>query len=206
MRTRAGIALLAAALTLAGCAPDSPDQPSPPASPTGPGPTGEVGNVPPPSPTAPSTPAEPQTPADLIVYVLATPQMTFSDYQNGGLTPSFSTPSGNISCGLFGAQLAVLCLVKENSWPSVPDQACEDAGDWTTSSVAASGEGVKRGDCFSEQPFPMPGTVLPYGRTISDSFVACRSEPDFLACANLSTGNGFAISKTSYHTYGTVLT
>jgi hypothetical protein len=50
----------------------------------------------------------------------------------------------------------------------------------------------------------MPGNVLPYGSTISNGSVACRSESAFLACAHLSSGNGFAIARAIFHTYGTV--
>jgi hypothetical protein len=118
---------------------------------------------------------------------------------------SFSTPSGNISCGLFGSTIAAaLCFVDQNSWPSVAAQTCSHFGDWTDHSLRASASGVLRGDCFSEQPFTMPGKVLPYGSKISNGAVACRSESAFLACAHLASGNGFVISKAIFHTYGTV--
>jgi hypothetical protein len=51
----------------------------------------------------------------------------------------------------------------------------------------------------------MPGNVLPYGSTISNGSVACRSESVFLSCAHLASGNGFVIAKAILHTYGTVL-
>jgi hypothetical protein len=51
----------------------------------------------------------------------------------------------------------------------------------------------------------MPGNVLPYGKTISNGSIACRSESAFLACAHLASGNGFAIARAILHTYGTVL-
>jgi hypothetical protein len=100
---------------------------------------------------------------------------------------------------------AVLCFINENSWPSVPAQICNDFGGWTDRSLTTSSNGVRRGDCFSEQPFPAPGNVLPYGSTISNGSVACRSESVFLACAHLASGNGFVIARAIFHTYGTVL-
>ncbi len=202
MRTKAGLLLLSAALVLAGCQPGSPAAPT-----TGPT-TGGTSTTPTPTTTptpSPTAPAEPQTSADLIAYVQAGSPASIASYTTNGAA-SFSTPSGNISCGLFSLGGAtVLCFVEENSWPPVAAQACNDAGDFTDRSVAASLEGVRRGGCFSEAPFPMPGKVLPYGSTISNGPVACRSESGFLACAHLATGNGFVISRAIFHTYGTIL-
>jgi hypothetical protein len=154
---------------------------------------------------SPTPPAEPQTPADLLAFIQAGSPVSPATY-GGSPVASFSTPSGNISCGVFGpSSAAVLCFIHENSWPSVPAQICNDFGGWTDRSLTASSSGVRRGDCFSEQPFPMPGNVLNYGSTISNGSVACRSESVFLACAHLASGNGFVIARAIFHTYGTVL-
>jgi hypothetical protein len=142
-----------------------------------------------------------------VAYIKAGSPVGLASYESSGSSvASFSTPSGNISCGVFGSSIsAALCFIQANSWPSVPAQTCSHFGDWTDHSLRASSGGVLRGDCFSEQPFTMPGKVLPYGSTISNGSVGCRSESAFLACAHLASGNGFVISKAILHTYGTVL-
>ena len=201
MRTRAF--LLAAVLVLAGCGSPAGSPSGDPSATTTTEGSVEVGTASLPPTPAPSL-ALPETSNDLVAYIMAAPQVDFSEYQNGGVTPSFTTPSGNISCGLFEEEVLVSCFIEENSWPAVSAQACED-GEWTDVGVRASASGVERGGCYSEQPFLYPATVLPYGKTISDTFEACRSESAFLACVNLSSGNGFVLAKTIYHTYGTVV-
>jgi hypothetical protein len=196
--------LLPAALVLAGCgSPSGAPSDGASATTTTEGSTIEVGTASLP-PTTPPAPALPETSNDLVAYIMAASQVDFSKYTNDGVTPSFTTPSGNISCGLFEEERLVSCFIEENSWPAVSAQACED-GEWTDVGVRASASGVERGGCYSEQPFLYPATALPYGATISDTFTACRSESAFLACVNLSSGNGFVIAKTIYHTYGTVV-
>ena len=200
MRTRTGLFLLSAVVVLAGCSPGSPSRPSSTVGPTAAPTTTAATSTPSPTP-----PAEPQTPADLLAYIQAGSPVNLATY-GGSPIASFSTPSGNISCGLFGpSSAAVLCFIDENSWPSVPAQMCNDFGDWTDHSLTTSSSGVRRGGCVSEQPFPMPAKVLPYGSTISNGSVACRSESVFLACAHLASGNGFVIARAIFHTYGTVL-
>jgi hypothetical protein len=207
MRKRAWLLLLSALLALAGCGLGSPPPPTTTTGPT----TGGTTPVSTPSLTtpistpSPKAPAEPPTATDLITYVQAGNPVGIATYDSGGQA-SFSTPSGNISCGLSTVGGGtVLCFVDENSWPSVPAQACNDFGDWTDHSVVAFTDGARRGGCFSEAPYPMPGSVLPYGSMISNGSVACRSESWFLACVHLSTHNGFVISKAVLHPYGTLL-
>jgi len=211
MRTRAGLLLLSAMLVLAGCSKGTPAGPSsgstsePPSSvsPTA-GPTAgstTAAAAPTPSPTPP---AQPQTSADLVAYIKAGSPVNLAAY-GGSPVASFDTPSGNISCGVFGSSIgAALCFIDANSWPTVAAQTCSHFGDWTDHSVTTGTSGVRRGDCFSEQPFPRPGKVLPYGSTISNGTVACRSEATFLACAHLASGNGYVIAKAIFRTYGTV--
>jgi hypothetical protein len=200
MRTRAGLLLLSAVFALTGCSPGSASGRSSSVIPTTSGPTTTTAA----STPSPTAPAEPQPPADLLAYVKAGNPVSLAAY-GGSPVASFSTPSANISCGVFGPNsAAVICFIDQNSWPSVPPQACNDFGDWTDHSLTASSSGVRRGDCFSEQPFPRPGNVLPYGSTISNGSVACRSESAFLACAHLASGNGFVIARAIFRTYGTV--
>jgi hypothetical protein len=199
MRAKAVVLLLSAALTLAGCSSGSPQPIG--ATATGPAPSATTPN----STPSPTAPAEPQTPTDLISYIQAGSPISIASYTSN-TQASFSTPSGNISCGLWTAGGAtVLCFIKEDTWPPITAQACNDFGDFTDRSVAAFADGVRRGDCFSEAPFTFPGKVMPYGSTISNGSVACRSESWFLACAHLPTGNGFVISRAIYHPYGTLL-
>ena len=202
MRTRAGVLLLTVVLALAGCGGTASPSPSgdPSASGTSPAP------APVESSTEPSIPGLPATSADLITYIQAGNELSPETYADEyGVQASFSTPSGNISCGSAFADSWVLCWVGENTWPSIPTPTCE-VGDWGDNWVTVSNEGVKRGACLSEQPFPMPGEVLPYGSSVSIGDSACRSESTFLACVNVGTGNGFVISKAIYHTYGPIIT
>jgi hypothetical protein len=214
MRTRTAIYLLSALVVLAGCGFGAKSQggtdPQAQTSPTAGQTTADTPIVTqsaaPPSSAAPSpTLAQPQTKAELLAFIQAGSPANISSY---GGTPiaSFSTPSGNLMCGLFGSpSAAAMCFAQADSWPALTSPGCNDFGDWTPNEVVAATSGVRRGACFSEQPFPMPGNVLPYGKTLSNGLVACRSESAFLACAHLSTGNGFVISRAIYHTYGTVL-
>ena len=200
MRTRTGFFLLSAVVVLAGCSPGSPSGPSSSVGPTA-APTITTAT----STPSPTPPAEPQTPADLLAYIQAGSPVSLAAY-GGSPIASFSTPSGNISCGVFGpSSAAAVCFIDENSWPSVTAQMCNDHGDWTDRFLSTSSGGVRRGACMSQQPFPMPGNVLPYGSTISNGSVACRSESAFLACAHPASGNGFVIARAVFHTYGTVL-
>jgi hypothetical protein len=208
MRTRAGLFLLFAVAVLAGCSRGAPSEPS-----SGPssGPSSSVSPTAGPTTTtatstpSPTPPAEPQTAADLLAYIQAGSPVSLATY-GGSPVASFSTPSGNISCGVFGPNsAAALCFIDQNSWPSVPAQTCSHFGDWTDHSLTTSSSGVRRGDCFSEQPFPRPGNVLPYGNKISNGSVACRSESAFLACVHLASGNGFVIARAIFRTYGAML-
>jgi hypothetical protein len=192
-------------LAVAGCAGPAAPSPSGGQSPSGStAPASEpsgVGTI----ATASPGPSLPATPANLVTYIQGGSAVSTATYTDSyGTLASFSTPSGNISCGFALTDSWVLCWIGTNSWPSIPKPTCNE-GDWGPNWVNASGDGVKRGACLSEQPFPMPGMVLPYGRSISNGSIECRSESAFLACANLSTSNGFAIAKAIYHTYGTVI-
>jgi len=158
----------------------------------------------PPTSEAPTV-SVPTTSADLIAYIQNGTERSPDNYADeyGGMV-SFSTPSGNISCGFAITDTWVMCWVDKNSWPTIAAKTCED-GDWNANWVTAAKGGVKRGACLSEQPFPMPGEVLPYGSFLSIGQIACRSEATFLACANLPTGNGFVVSKATLQTYGPAL-
>jgi hypothetical protein len=193
--------MLTAVLALAGCADPASPAPSGSGFLTG-GPSGTETT---PGATPSPTPSLPATGANLVSYIESANELSPETYVDAYDTfISFSTPSGNISCGFALGDNWVACWVDENSWPSVPEKACED-GEWVPDWVEASNAGVRRGACLSEQPFPMPGEVLPYGSSVYIGAIGCRSEATYLACANMSTGNGFVISKAIYHTYGPVL-
>jgi hypothetical protein len=208
MRARTGVLLLTAVLALIACGgKTSPSSSSGDPSASGdPSPSGSTAGV---STTAASTASPstslPATPANLVAYIQAGHELSPETYADAsGTLVSFSTPSGNISCGFAITDSWVMCWIKENWWPSIAASTC-DVGDWGPNWVTASSDGVKRGACLSEQPYPMPGEVLPYGSTISIGSIGCRSESTFLACAHLGTRNGFVISKATYHTYGPVI-
>src|SRR5262245_21319332 len=209
MRARVGVLLLTAVLALAGC--DGPS--SPPAGSPSAGFPSSAG-VPTPTTASPS-PTLPTMPTDLDAYIRAGGTVTLHTYidMTSGLY-SFSTPSGNISCGLINNSPEFVCGISESSWPSTASRTCEGNSLWVPNWVTLDATGVTRGACSPESHFTMHGIVLPYGSTISveilgygsnpGSTTACRSESAFLACALLGTGNGFAIAKAVYHTYGHV--
>jgi hypothetical protein len=117
---------------------------------------------------------------------------------------SFVSPSHTIKCGFDVASGYVACGIDAYSWASFPKPTtCEL--DWSSYSIQASDAGVMRGDCRGDPPaYAFATKVLPYGSTISNGLIACRSESSFVACAILATGNGFAIARDFYKLYGTV--
>ncbi len=212
MRTRAVVLVVTAvcaALLLGACESGTPQGSTPSTNATtGPTTTAE--------PTTSSTGAAgaPQTIDELVDFVSSGAPVALATY-GGDPIASFSTPSGNISCGVFGAPSdAVLCYVNEvTGWPPAATLACNDHGDWVPNKISVSTEGNLRGGCISEQSFPVPAPVLPYGSTITNNTgtVACRSDAAFLACVRYATlalddASGFLASREFYTTFGTVRT
>jgi hypothetical protein len=164
------------------------------------------------NPTAASASAStPPTAATLVAYVRAGRPVAGADFGMGASGPGqpmtatpgieeFSTPSGNISCGILGTGTEVMCSVKDYSYPTPPRPAdchLNYAPGW----VSLSSSGVTRSLCLGGPPFPPVSRTLAYGSTLSDGPMTCRSEAAFLACADTGTGHGFAVSRTTLTTY-----
>lgn len=189
-------------------------------SPAGPQNSTGISTTPPPSPTsspsrtrhtsAPQTSTLPANAAALLRYVRGGTPVTSSDYEKGAsapgqpLTPTpgvaeFVTPSGNITCGIVGAD-DVECSVDQHSW-SAPPRPSGCQLNWSASWLTLNTGAVIRGACLGGPPFAPYGAVLPYGSTLQDGSITCRSESAFLACANVATGHGFAVNRSSLRTY-----
>jgi hypothetical protein len=197
-------------LALAGCT-GYGKSPSPSSPAVGEGPTDQgtaavpaAGPTSTPTPTAATTLDPPASAAALVTYIKAASAADSAAYTSADdpMTFLFLSPSHNIKCGFGGDILA--CGIDEFTWAPVPRPA-ECPVDWMASSFHASSTGVWRGECRGDPPlYAFPTKVLPYGSTISNGATACRSESSFIACANLATGNGFAIARTFFKLYGTL--
>ena len=165
-------------------------------------------------------------PADssaLISYVQGGTPVRETGYQRGAsqqgqpmqATPGvteFSTPSGNIACGMFGATGAtgatggaagageVACTVARFSF-STPPKPASCQMNWGASWLSIQSGQVVRGLCLGGPPFAPISTVLPYGSTIAHGSLTCRSESAFLACADTSSGHGFAVDRATARIY-----
>jgi hypothetical protein len=203
MRTKLGAVLLSAALAVAGCTGGgtSPSSPAVGARPTSEGTPGVFIAAPTPTPTP--TPGPPATTADLLTYIKAGSKVDLAAYDLEPLQPlTFASPTHNIKCAFDGGSVA--CGIDQHSWAPFPKPTGCPV-DWDQSIVEASDTGVRRGNCSGNPAvYAFATKVLPYGSTISNGANTCRSESAFMACANLGTGNGFAIAREFYKVYGTV--
>lgn len=170
------------------------------------------------SPRQPSSSAGPgeSMPASasaLDTYVQAGTASANGRYQQGSAasgqpmqpTPGiveFTTPSGNISCGMIGpAGTATLaCEVLQHAYAAPPRPASCHLN-WGSGWLSIETHTVVRGLCLGGPPFDPISSVLPYGSTLRQGTVACRSESAFLACADVNSGHGFAVNRTTLDTY-----
>ncbi|MEO9137486.1 MAG: hypothetical protein ABI345_00295 [Jatrophihabitans sp.] len=226
MRARGTVAAVAALLALAGCSSVVKGSGGSNASASSaPGTTSDFpstgGAAPPPGPIGSSGAASsgPQTPtpssstagsvapalgADLVAFVRAGKPVSESDYAwtrdepGGPRVPSYGSerylvsPTKNIACFL---DKQVTCTIKERSYPDPPKRDCHEIG-FIPNYVEVSGDTVYRGLCLGGLPYSPFGNVLPYGSTLRVGDYACRSDMNFLACADLVTTRGFVLSRT----------
>jgi len=117
----------------------------------------------------------------------------------------FNTPSGNISCdtthGSAGdASGMLVCSVAQFSY-SIPTRPASCNFNWVPYLSFYNGGAVSKASCTSNPAFGPTTETLPYGATIRQGNIACRSESEFLACADLTSGHGFAVNRDTLKTY-----
>jgi hypothetical protein len=118
-----------------------------------------------------------------------------------GIT-EFTTPSGNISCGMTGSagSVSLACDVLQHAY-AVPTKPASCQLNWGSGWLSLEVGKVVQGLCLGGPPFDPVSTVLPYGSTLRHGSLACRSDSAFLACADVTTGHGFAVNRTTLKTY-----
>ena len=110
----------------------------------------------------------------------------------------FTTPSGNIACEVSsdddvgGAR----CDLQEHDWtaPARPEDCITGYGDSLYVGRDGPGFGCV-GDTIAND------TVAPYGSTVTRGKYTCRIGETGVACWNLDTGAGFAVSRGEYAFY-----
>jgi hypothetical protein len=171
--------------------------------------------TPPRRPGSSADPGEsmPGTASSLATFVQAGAAAAKSTYEQGSAergqpmhpTPGiveFTTPSGNVSCGIIGSAstASLACEVLQHAYAAAPRPASCRLN-WGSGWLSIETHKVVRGLCLGGPPFDPISSVLPYGATLQQGTLTCRSESAFLACADVSTGHGFAVNRTTLKTY-----
>ena len=121
-----------------------------------------------------------------------------------GLT-HFRSPSGNINC-LVTTTFAD-CLVKQNSWRTLPRRPASCDVDFFPAEVILSGNRVGVGSCRGDVgPLCVPTTadrcsVLGYGRSVTVGRIRCSSATNGVTCRRTDNGKGFRIAREGYVLY-----
>jgi len=159
--------------------------------------------------------AMPQTGSELISYIQGAALVKVSDYEQGEPGPGqamrptpgiaeFNTPSGNITCAIVdiepGGPADVQCEAQQASF-HIPPKPASCQNDWAGYFGFIEQREVTVGACVGGPEFGPTTQVLPYGSAIRQAGIGCRSESGFLACADLSTGHGFAVNRDTLKTY-----
>lgn len=166
--------------------------------------------------TAPTGKATmPTSRSALIAYIRGGKSVTLSEYQQGEPGPNqalrptpgaaeFNTPSGNLNCTLLDSSYygtpSVTCEAQQSSF-YIPPKPASCQMDWAGYFGVIAGGQVTVGACVGGPPFGPTTIVLPYGSTLEQGGIACRSESGFLACADMTTGHGFAVNRDTLKTY-----
>ncbi len=110
---------------------------------------------------------------------------------------AFKTPSGNIICGLYEAD--VECVIKSGLKPAPPRRAC-DAGDPVSDRVSLSATGIAEPVSCAGDPGPLVDEAdakeLAEGATKIKGEIGCATFKFGLVCTN-SKGHGFFLSRAS---------
>ncbi len=155
---------------------------------TGPPATTVAPTAPQPATTTPPTSPPPQATA----APRAGPEYFSNEY--GSSIAAFTSPSGNISCGILDGNAG--CLVFDNSWDvPPPDEYCDAT--WGGSVEVENGPG--RLTCVGG--LLADGPALPYGYEIEHGPILCRSDETGVTCDNLTTGHGFKVNRASFNLY-----
>ncbi len=163
-------ALAVLALILVGCStPTTSVQPS--ASPTATQSTAEASRLPTPAPA----------PAPTTVVTALT---------------SFSSPTGNIRCGLDASY--VRCDISQRSFTMPPKPAdCNlDWGSGLELGTAGQSQIVCAGDAIDGKDLR-----LPYGQAIRAGKLICASAEAGITCSQVGNGHGFFLSRASYRQF-----
>jgi hypothetical protein len=155
----------------------------------------------------------------LVAFVEGGSPAAIDDYQQGAtasgqpMRPTagiieFTTPSGNIACGLDTAvpgggaasALSLACVVTSFAG-ATPPKPSSCTLNWAPSWFSIENGRVTRGLCLGGPPFDPISPALPYGSTLRSGELACRSDAGFLACVDLTTRHGFAVNRTTATTY-----
>jgi hypothetical protein len=110
---------------------------------------------------------------------------------------AFKTPSGNIICGLYEAD--VECVIKSGLKPAPPKRVC-DAGDPVSDRVSLSATGIAEPVPCAGDPGPLVDEAdakeLAEGATKIKGEIGCATFKFGLVCTN-SKGHGFFLSRAS---------
>jgi hypothetical protein len=106
----------------------------------------------------------------------------------------FKSPTGNIRCGFSSQDDTdwVSCFIDEHSWKAPP---CRYKGA-TEIELATEGGAPRFGCGASNQDPGEKARALPYGHSLKEIFITCRSEPSGITCSNAD--HGFALSRGTY--------
>lgn len=155
------------------------------------------------SPTPSVVPPAPST-TQPVAPVETTPPSTRSPVNTSipplppksmGPSVHFMMPSGNIGCTMLASGV-VRCNIRQRDWapPAKPADCMLDFGQGldlaTTAGFTCAGDTAAVG-----------GPVLPYGSTIRQGPIECRSDEVGLTCTNLESGHGFLLSAAEYRLF-----
>ena len=158
----------------------------------------------------------PATSADLVSFVQAGRAAAISDYDEGAWSDAddwyplfnsvaFTTPSGNIACEIDNVEITdlnqVICRIKKYSFPPPPPRDCRTITYLNDHVLLSRGGDFAHGLCTGGVLLHYKSNVLPYGYTLTNGAIACRSESAFLACVDLTSRHGFVLSRELLRVY-----
>lgn len=114
---------------------------------------------------------------------------------------AFTSPSGNILCGIFEGDFPGARCDMSSLTPSYTRRPADCDLEWGSSFFIGSGEAKGEVACVGDiVANPEDATVLPYGRSVNLAGITCRSEKTGVTCTNAS-GHGFTLSKAKQRLY-----
>lgn len=108
----------------------------------------------------------------------------------------FGSPSGNVSCMIYGGVARCDLRTHTYSAPARPPYCDLEYGD----SISVGTRGKAYFTCHGDTLFGS-STVLRYGQTTRVGSLQCTSLTTGMSCVNLRTGHGFLISKSKHTRY-----